>query len=145
MVRSHELITTAQPIDDAFAFVADFGNLSRWDPGISASERVDEGPLRVGSTFRVMSEFGRSSIPMEYEITEIAAPRRVVLIGTGSSITAIDTIDFEPTLDGGTRITYQADFHLRGPIRYFEFFLRPAFNRLGKRAMEGMSHALIRA
>jgi carbon monoxide dehydrogenase subunit G len=144
MVRLHGTITTAQPIDDAFAFVADFGNLARWDPGISASERIDDGPLRVGSRFRVVSEFGRSAIPMEYTITEMEAPKRVVLEGAGSSIAAVDVITFEPTLDGGTNITYQADLSLQGPMRFLEFLFRPAFYRLGKRAMEGMEHALIR-
>ena len=46
MPRLHETIDTALPIDEAFAFVADFANASRWDPGVATSERIDPGPGR---------------------------------------------------------------------------------------------------
>ena len=38
-----ERLETALPIEDVFAFVADFANASRWDPGVAMPAEVLAG------------------------------------------------------------------------------------------------------
>ena len=54
----------------------------------------------------------------------------VLLVGTGSGVSAVDDIRFEP-LGGGTRIDYTADIRLGGLLRLVQPFLGRAFATLG--------------
>ena len=96
MTRLHQQIETRLPLDAAFAFVADFANATRWDPGVATSEPVDDRPVGLGARYRLGVRMRGRVTPMEYWITEFDAPRRVVLTGTGPGVSAVDEIRFEP-------------------------------------------------
>lgn len=137
----HERIETALPIADAFAFVADFANSSRWDPGVANSERIDEGPLAVGARYRLGVRVAGRVNEMIYEVTALDPPKRVVLAGRGSGVTAVDDIGFAESATG-TVIDYRADIRLRGLLRLLEPFLGRAFDSIGRNAAAGMRLAL---
>ena len=136
-----EQITTSLPIEDAFAFVADFSNARLWDPGVATSERSTDGPTGLGSRYRLGVRMRGNVVPMDYEISTFEAPTTVVLTGEGSSVQAVDEIRFEAT-PGGTRIDYMADIRLRGLLRFAEPFLAGAFAKIGRDALHGMQRAL---
>ena len=79
--------------------------------------------------------------PMEYRITTYEPSRRVVLVGSGSGVDAVDDIRFEPTPDG-TRIDYQAEIRLRGILRLLSPFAGGAFARIARNARDGMQRTL---
>jgi carbon monoxide dehydrogenase subunit G len=141
MTRLHETITTPLPIDETFAFVADFANAKLWDPNVAFSERLDDGPLGKGARFRLGVRMRGRVAPMAYEITVYEVPNRVVLTGTGSGVSAVDDIGFEAT-GAGTRIDYTADIHLGGWMRLVEPFAGGAFRKLATDAIGGMQDAL---
>lgn len=141
MTRLHETITTPLPLDDAFAFVADFANAQHWDPGVASSERLDDGPLGVGSRYRLGIRMRGRVVPMEYRITTFEPSRRVVLQGEGSNVSAVDDIRFEAT-PAGTRIEYTADIRLGGWMRLIEPLAGGAFRRIATDAVNGMQVAL---
>jgi hypothetical protein len=142
MTRLHERIETALPIDETFAFIADFANSSRWDPGVATSERIDAGPVGLGARYRLGVRMRGNVAPMEYRITAYEAPTRVVLTGEGSNVSAIDEIRFEATPAGGTAIDYTADIRLTGWMRLVEPFAGGAFEKIAKDALGGMQRAL---
>ena len=78
---------------------------------------------------------------MEYRIAVFEPPTRVLLVGTGSGVSAVDDIRFEP-LAGGTRIDYTADIRLGGVLRFVQPFLGRAFANLGHNAVDGMQRTL---
>jgi carbon monoxide dehydrogenase subunit G len=141
MTRLHEQIETPLPLETAFDFVADFGNAERWDPGVARSVRLDEGPLRVGSRFALDVRMGQRVAPMHYQVVALDRPQRVVLVGSGSGVDAVDEIVFEPA-GSGTRIRYTADIRLRGLLRLAQPFLSGAFARIGQDAASGMRRTL---
>lgn len=141
MALLRERIDTRLGIDEAFAFVADFANAARWDPGVASSDRLEDGPARLGSRYRLGIRMGGRVVPMEYEITRLDAPRRVVLHGTGSGVDAVDDIRFEATPDG-TRIEYVADIRLQGALRLVAPFAAGAFRRIAENARNGMQRTL---
>ncbi len=142
MPRLHETLTTALAPDDAFAFVADFANARRWDPGVEASERIDDGPVGVGARYRLGVLMRGRVAPMEYRIVTFEPSRRVVLAGVGSGVEAIDDIRFAPTPDGGTRIEYIADIRLQGLLRLATPFAGKAFEAIARNARDGMQRTL---
>jgi len=141
MTRLQQTILVPCPIEAAFRYTADFGNIEQWDPGVSESERLTPGPLRAGSAFRVRVVFGPSSTDMEYVVRELDPPRRIVLEGGGGSIHAIDEIRFTAE-NGGTRIDYAADITLGGVGDLARTFIEPLLQRVGKRAIDGLRDAL---
>jgi carbon monoxide dehydrogenase subunit G len=141
MTRLHERIETALPIDAAFDYVADFANAVDWDPGVANASRIDDRPVAVGARYSLGVRMGGRVVPMEYRITELDRPRRVVLVGAGSNIDAVDDIRFAPSA-GGTVIDYTADIRLGGLLRFAQPFLGGSFARIGRDAAGGMERTL---
>jgi hypothetical protein len=141
MTRLHETIETRLPIDETFAFVADFANCAKWDPNTVTSERIDDGPVRVGSRYSLGVRQRGRVVPMEYRVSTWEPGRRVVLAGEGSGVRATDEIRFEP-LPTGTRVDYTADIHLTGWMRLAEPFAGGAFSKIARDAAAGMERAL---
>lgn len=143
-----ERIETRLPLDDSFAFIADFANAARWDPGVATAERVPDEPgggaaVGLGSRFRLGVRMGGRVAPMEYVITTFEAPHRVVLTGGDSGVVAVDDIRFAAT-PTGTAIDYQADIRLRGLLRFAGPFANGAFARIAMNARDGMQRTLDR-
>lgn len=143
MTTLHEHIETTLPIDETFAFIADFANSSAWDPGVEMSERIDEGPVGVGARYRLGVRLRGRVAPMEYRITTFEAPNRVVLTGEGSGVSAVDDIRFTAT-PTGTAIEYIADIRLGGWMRFIQPFVGGAFAKVARDAVGGMQAALDR-
>jgi carbon monoxide dehydrogenase subunit G len=142
MTVLHEEIVTPLAIDDAFAFVADFANSMHWDPGVATSERLGPGPVRVGARYRLGIRRGSRIVPMEYRVTVLEPPHRVVLVGDGGGVAAVDEIRFTPTDSGGTKIDYAADIRLRGLLRLAQPFAGGAFAKIARDARDGMRRTL---
>jgi len=137
-----EQLQTDLPIEDAFAFIADFANASHWDPGVASAERIDgQGPARVGATYRLGIRMGGGVRPMEYRIVQLEPARRVVLSGRGAGVEAVDDIRFEAR-DGGTHIDYVADIRLTGLRRLLAPFAGGTFARIARDARDGMQGSL---
>ncbi len=143
MTRLHERIETALPPGPTFDFVADFANARLWDPGVVSSSRLDDGPLDVGARYRLEVRMGRRTAPMTYRVSVFDRPNRVVLVGSGSGVDAVDAIRFVPT-DDGTRVEYTADIRLRGLLRLAQPLFRGTFARIADAAATGMRSALAR-
>ncbi len=142
MPRLHETVTTRLPLDETFAFVADFANAPAWDPGTATSERLDAGPVGSGARYRLGVRMGGRVAPMEYRIAGWEPPVRVVLRGSGSGVQAVDDIRFAAAPDGGTVVDYTADLRLTGWMRLLAPFAGGAFKRIGAQAAAGMRAAL---
>jgi carbon monoxide dehydrogenase subunit G len=143
MTVLHEQINTTLPLDQAFAFVADFANAERWDPGVATSARLNPGPVEIGARYQLGVRMRSKVTPMVYEITAYEPSQRVVLTGAGSGVAAVDDIRFEAT-PTGTRIDYIADIRLTGLMRLAAPFAGTAFERIARDARDGMQRALDR-
>jgi carbon monoxide dehydrogenase subunit G len=141
VTRLHEQIETSLPLEETFPFIADFANSEAWDPGVASAERIDEGPVAVGSRYQLGVHVGGRVAPMVYRISVLEPLRRVVLTGSGSGVSAVDDIRFQ-RVDGGTRIDYIADIRLGGRLRFIQPLLGRAFARLARNAADGMRRTL---
>ncbi len=141
MTHLKETIEVKAPLQQAFRYTADFANIEQWDPGVTRSRRLDDGPLREGSRFQVTVKAGLSPTDMEYVVTDFEPPHRIVLQGRGGTIEALDEIRFNQA-DGGTRIDYSADIRLGGLAGLAQPFLGAVLARVGRNAMAGLQSAL---
>lgn len=141
MTTIHERIETAMPTDAAFDYIADFASAQEWDPGVAYARRLGDGPIGPGTRYELGVRMGSRVAPMQYHITVLDRPRRVVLVGSGSNVEAIDDIRFESSA-AGTVIDYTADIRLGGLMRFAQPFLGGTFARIGRDAADGMERTL---
>lgn len=141
-MRLHETRLIDRPQREVFEYTSDFTNIDQWDPGVASSRKIDEGPVGVGTRYELMVQFGSSKIPMTYEITEYEPDQRVVLIGKGDTLDAVDEIRFEPANDTKTLVDYTADLTFHNYLRFVAPVLSPMFKKVGERAVDGLANAL---
>ena len=141
MTRLSEQTVTQNPIEEAFKYTADFNNIQNWDPGVAESAQIGDEPVGLGTRFNLLLAFGSRRIPMVYTITEFDSPHRVVLVGEGSTLTAVDEITFAE-VPQGTAITYTADLAFKGLMGLIAPFLGSVLKGVGRKAVEGLTAAL---
>lgn len=141
MTRLMETLTSPIGRGAAFAYVADWSRQAEWDPNTTASAKIGEGGPEVGARYMLKVKMGPRTVPMEYRITELEEPSRVVLVGEGNGIWTKDTITFSE-VDGGTRVDYEAEIRLSGLLGLVQPLLGRAFDGIGKGAAAGMQREL---
>jgi carbon monoxide dehydrogenase subunit G len=143
MARYTATLETQLPPAEAFAYLSDFSTTEEWDPGVVEAERLGDEPVGDGTEFRVVAEFlGRKSA-LTYRVVEFEPGRAVTLRGENATVVSLDRISVEPATSA-TRITYDADLSLKGPLRIADPLLGLAFNRVGDRALSGLRATLAR-
>jgi len=142
MARYEAQIESPRAQQDVFAYLSDFSTTQEWDPGVAEAQRLDDGPIAVGSGFRVVAELMGRQTPLTYAVVAYDAPHSITLRGENATVVSLDTIAFQPTAGGGTRVSYDADLKLKGPLGLGDPLLRLVFNRIGDRAVAGLRAAL---
>jgi carbon monoxide dehydrogenase subunit G len=141
MASFETVIDVAATPEDAFAYVADYTNAVAWDPSIVSAQRLDDGPIREGSQFRVVVAFFGRHIELTYTIERHAPPTEVVLVGTGKSVESRVTIVVK-TAGDGSRVDYRARLRLKGAMRMLDKGLQLPFTSMGERAAAGLATQL---
>jgi uncharacterized protein YndB with AHSA1/START domain len=99
MRRVEAGITIAAPPEEVFAFVADLGNLPRWQSGIVSAKRTSPDPVGVGSTARVVRDMAGQSLTVDLTITDFEPGRRLALASQASGVSVTATLEMEPNDD----------------------------------------------
>jgi hypothetical protein len=137
MARFVDAIDLPISIEDAFDYLADFANSADWDPGVADARRLTSGEIRLGSRFEVVVSFLGRQVPLEYEITAYQRPYRLVLTGADTSVCSIDEITFA-SRPGGTRVSYEARFELKGILSVADPLVDLLFPRIARVAARGL-------
>lgn len=141
MTKLHETIETTLEREAAFAYIADWSLQAEWDPNTVSAARIGEGGPDVGARYALEVKGFRSPMAMEYRITELVAPERLVLIGEGSGIWTEDILTFAET-EAGTKVDYQAEIKLNGVLKLVQPFLGRYFDGVGQGVVVGMTREL---
>jgi hypothetical protein len=54
MARYTATVETPRTRRDVAAYLSDFSTTQEWDPGVVEAQRLDDGPVGVGSRFRIV-------------------------------------------------------------------------------------------
>jgi carbon monoxide dehydrogenase subunit G len=141
MAKYNAIIATRQAPEEVFSYLADFSNASEWDPGVKKAERLGRGAIKEGSEFLITADFLGRSTTLTYRIVEHRPSSAVTFRGENSTAVSLDRITCEP-FGGGTRVTYNADLSLKGPLGLADPLLALAFRRVGDRALAGLRATL---
>lgn len=141
MARYRTTVRTDRSPADAFAFMADLRNFEEWDPGVRSAAQVDGDGCGPDASFDVVVDAPGGGLTLRYETIEYDEPRLAVVRAESRMFTSLDRIEVEPDGDGSL-VTYDAELTLNGPLGLFDLVLRPAFDRIGGRADEGLQRVL---
>ena len=142
MSRFRGTVISQRSVEDTFDYLAEFSNAAEWDPGVAHAERLDVGPVGLGSGFRLGVRVGPRVTPLDYRVVAFERPHRVVLLGESDTIRSEDTVTVVPRPGGGSILTYDADLRLLGSLSLFNPLLPLPFRRIGDRGLEGLRRVL---
>ena len=135
-------VSSPRPPADVFGYMARFSNAALWDPGVAVAADVTPGPPALGSTYRLQVRFLGLTVPLDYRIEEIDAPRRVVLGAENSQFRSTDRIEVAEASGGGSTVRYEATLTPKGVAAAFSPLIGVVFRHVGGRAATGLRAAL---
>ena len=82
-------VPSSKPASNTFVYLATFDNIRDWDPSVVSARRLDEGGLRIGSTFEVVVRMRRGELPLRYEVVRLDPGAADCTRGTGPLVPVI--------------------------------------------------------
>ncbi|MGH2395015.1 MAG: SRPBCC family protein [Candidatus Limnocylindria bacterium] len=107
MATFENTVTIRRPVQDVFAFLADFENIPRWNYAILETRKVSPGPVGVGTTYRQIRSVPRRS-EEGFEVTAFEPAGRLEIHGDIGPFTATISYLLAPMGDE-TRLTNAGD------------------------------------
>lgn len=142
MARYKNIVPSARSHTATFDYLARFSNTEEWDPGAVRGRDLQKGgPIGVGSKFSLDFKIGGKEQELIYEITEYERPDRVRLVCTKPLFRSDDTIVVEKA-GTASRVTYDADVALRGPLKLLDPLMTVGFKKVAGKAAEGLENTL---
>jgi uncharacterized membrane protein len=121
-MRFEASIDIAAPAEHVFAVYGDVERWPEWTQSVTSVERLDEGPLRVGSRARIR----QPRLPVAvWEVTEVMPDRSFTWVARGPGVVTTGSHVVTP-LDGDNRVKATASLEQAG-------LLGPLVGRLTKR------------
>jgi len=111
------------------SYLADFSHAEQWDPGTERCVRNDDGPVRVGSSWRNTSKIAGISTELTYTLEQLS-DQRIVIVGRNDTATSTETIEVSATAAGST-ITYTNDLEFHGVAKLAAPLGKVVFEKLG--------------
>jgi carbon monoxide dehydrogenase subunit G len=112
MASFENTVIIRRPVEDVFAFLANFENVPKWNYAIVETKKVSPGPVGVGTTYRQTRSVPRTS-EERFEVTVFEPARRLEVQGQIGPFRAKIGYLLEPT-GGATRLTNAVDLGSSG-------------------------------
>lgn len=103
-MRIEHAVTLPRPADDVFPWLFDEDKVPRWTSGLETYEKLDPGPLAVGSRIRQSLLVSGQRLSFDLRVVRLDPPRTAesTFETRGFKATQIWTL---ASSDGGTRVT----------------------------------------
>ncbi|MDA0712623.1 MAG: SDR family NAD(P)-dependent oxidoreductase [bacterium] len=132
-------VTICKGISEVFNYVLNFSHLFEWDDHVIEGQRIDLGPIKVGSKFSFLYSIAGSLQKIEYTIESIETNNFLRFRCDAPAFRAIDEISFK-SKGMETLVTYQADINVRNKIK--DYIFSPFMDRIGNRVVARLKAAL---
>jgi hypothetical protein len=99
MATFQNTLTIQRPVDDAFAFLADFENIPTWNYAILETRKTSPGPVGVGTTYRQLRSIPDRS-EEGFEVTVFEPTTRLQVHGDIGPFTATSPTCLRPSAMG---------------------------------------------
>ena len=119
-----------RPVEEVFAFVVDLTNVPSMDPSVQSVEKISEGPIDAGTTFRMRQKAPPLGKVREASVryTAVEPNRKIEFEAMVGPIAPTARLTFEQS-NRGTRVAFRGEPNPIGPLKV----LSPLINRQGQR------------
>ncbi len=116
---------------EVFRFVATdhFQNHPKWDPAVVEMTQTTPGPLRPGTTARVVRSDGGRRVEGTLTVTRYTPDRDFAAVMEFGPFRLDQQARCSPASNGGTHLTLVIDTRASGPLRLLLPLMRPRFAR----------------
>lgn len=120
-----------RPVEEVFAFVADYDTHVQWQSGVLEAEITSEGPPEVGSQYKYVMQLVGRRLDTAGEITVFEPPKRQGWKATSGPFPMEGEFSFDGA-DGGTNVTLHVEAEAGGFFKLAE----PLVIRMVRRQFE---------
>ena len=140
MIQHEVTLHLNRPVEQVFAFLADYQNLRTWQSDLIENEQLTEGPLRVGTLFREVRRTGPSQSEIHGEITDFEPNKGFsTKTSTKPQVTVSYSLEGE---NGGTRLNYKFVMLTSGMMRLLEPLMAGAIKKDTEQDFQKLKHIL---
>lgn len=141
MARVRGSIDIDRPIDEVFDVVADQTNEPRYNSAMTASYRVDAGPIGVGTRFRATVLTRGKPQQVDIEITGFQRPTEMASRSVVGRSTVTGRLWFDPVA-AGTSLSWDWDVKVGGAARVLDPLVGVIGRRQERAIWGGLKHYL---
>jgi hypothetical protein len=123
------------PIEQVFDVVLDARNEPAYNPAMAQVELLTPEPIAGGARFH--AEMGKTRLPMEVELTEVARPHKIASRTSSSLMDTEGALTFAEA-DGGTTMSWDWQVRAKGYTRFFGPLFGVIGGRMEQRIWTGM-------
>lgn len=128
MVKVEGTVVINRPIEEVFAFLTNADKSSLWQGMVLEAKQTSQGPVGMGTTGQVVSQFLGRRMESTWEITEYELNRKANLKTTSGPIPYMNSATLE-SADEGTKVTLVAEYEVGGYFKLAE----PILARMAQR------------
>jgi uncharacterized membrane protein len=131
MLKIESTAVINRPVEEVFAVLSNLENSLKWSSVFLEVKKISEGPIGVGTTWRVVQKaFGRQ-IESEVEVTEYE-PNRKCAQKSKSGPFPVEVLQTYEPVEGGTRVSAALEAEVGGFFKLAE----PLVKTMAKRSIE---------
>ena len=119
MIRAAASVVIERPIDEVFAFMADFENDRRWRSDVVEIARVSGDVAGPGARYHQVVRPGSRPVELDFETSDVDPGRRLRFRSTSGPAHVEGAYTFEPA-GAGTRVAFLSEIRPRGILRLAE-------------------------
>ena len=127
MIKIEHSIVINRPVEDVFAVVTNLENNPKWGSGLLEAVKTSEGPIGVGTTWRLVRKVLGQRLEAESEVTEYELNRNYVQ--RSKSPFPVEVRQTYEAVEGGTRITITLEAEPGGFFKLAEPLLKSTAKR----------------
>jgi carbon monoxide dehydrogenase subunit G len=129
MINVQVSIVINRPLKEVFSFLSNLENNMKWRSGMIKAEKISEGSIGVGTTYRMINNFFGRRVEGEAVVTEYELNRKYATMN--KSGLPVKTQRMFESVEGGTRVTFSVETELGGIFKLVE----PLMASIGKRRL----------
>lgn len=135
-------IVIDRPVEVVAAYAADPTNAPEWYANIDSVEWRTPPPVRVGSEMTFAARFLGRRLEYTYQVVELAATERIVMRTRQGPFPMETTYTWQPTSDGGTRMTLRNRGEPAGFSKLTARVMQPAMRRANRKDLAALKRVL---
>jgi uncharacterized protein YndB with AHSA1/START domain len=115
MIQFTTTVTIRRSVEEVFGFVVRGENGPKWNSAVREVQQLSEGPVGVGTRYRMLRELPGGKVENVYEITGFEPNRSLSIKIVSGPTPFVYHYSFEPS-GQGTRLTLDAEVEKEGLV-----------------------------